>query len=128
MFVQTAAALERGVENPPAYLHRAAQFLLADELKRRDRETPYGELADDDPEVEERILVSRTLPLALASFPASFDSAVRRLTEDERGAFILTDLRGLTLREAGEVLGVSHESVRTRRDAAVSALRREIPA
>ena len=47
-----------------------------------------------------------------------------RLPEDERGAVLLYDLQGLTLREAAKALGVSHTTLRDRLVRAHGILRR----
>lgn len=68
------------------------------------------------------------LPQALAAFPAAFDNSVRELDESERDVLILTDLRGLTDREAADVLGTSRMTIHRRRDRARQILREEIAA
>jgi RNA polymerase sigma factor (sigma-70 family) len=57
-----------------------------------------------------------------ATLPAQHDEGVRDLPDRERDAYILTDLRGLTLREAGDVLDVSKDTVMRGRDSARLAL------
>ena len=56
-------------------------------------------------------------------FRADFDSALRELPECERDAFILTELRGLTVREAADVLGVARSTVDDRVAAARARLK-----
>lgn len=61
-----------------------------------------------------------------AIFRADFDRAVRQLPEDERSAFALTELRGLTVREAAGVLGESRSTIQRRCEAARTYLREEL--
>lgn len=63
-----------------------------------------------------------------AQFPATFDASVRGLEDSEFDAFVLTDLRGLSNREAADVLGTSHTTITRRRESARLALREEIAA
>lgn len=86
--------------------------LLVDEVRRRERELPLGLLTEMEPALESAtVRPARPLPQHLASFPDDFDLAVRELPEPERDAFILTELRGLTSREAAEVLDVDQSTV-----------------
>jgi len=59
-------------------------------------------------------------------FAESHDTAVRGLGVELRDAYILSELRGLTSRESGPLLGVSHVTAATRRELATSAIREEI--
>jgi RNA polymerase sigma factor (sigma-70 family) len=59
-------------------------------------------------------------------FPAVFDNAVRGLEKPERDAFILTELRGLTLPEAAGVLNIARSTLALRDKAAREALRKEL--
>jgi RNA polymerase sigma factor (sigma-70 family) len=61
-------------------------------------------------------------------FSTDFDAALRSLTSDERDAFILTELRGLTVRDAAPLLGTSHMTVHRRAESARSQIREEIAA
>lgn len=68
------------------------------------------------------------LPQTLAQFPTTFDQSLRDLDDDDRDAFILTDLRGLPSREAADLLDTSHMTVQRRADRARFTLREEIAA
>lgn len=96
--------------------------LAAREYRRG--EIPSG-LGREDDELG-HLLSARALTAAEADFTASFDYGVRDLEDDKRDAFILTELRGLTTREAGDVLDTSHTTVRRRAEAARQTIRREI--
>lgn len=61
-----------------------------------------------------------------STFAADFDRAVRVLDPLPRAAFIVGELRGLTTREAGAILGTSHETARVRREIAADDLREEM--
>lgn len=54
------------------------------------------------------------------------DGVIRELPKAVRDAWILTHLRGLTTREAGEILGVSHVTVLERNVIANSRLQEEL--
>jgi DNA-directed RNA polymerase specialized sigma24 family protein len=51
---------------------------------------------------------------------------VRGLDEAPRDAFILGELRGLTSREAADVLSVSRTTANSRRAAATAEIRKEL--
>lgn len=128
-FVQVVAALQKrdAVTKPAGYLMRTAQRLLVDEVRRRKREQPSGLLTEMEPALEgANTRPARPLPQHLASFPDAFDNALRALPEPERDAFILTELRGLTTREAGEVLGVSRTTVSRRHSSALELMQDSI--
>lgn len=80
------------------------------------------------PDVAELVELGYATPLSqsLASFPSAFDAAVRGLEGPERDAYILTELRGLTLREAADVLDTSHITVHRRAEVARHIVREEI--
>lgn len=59
-------------------------------------------------------------------FGLALTAAVRGLPEPEREAFVLTVMRGLTAREAAQVLGTSHTTVLTRANSARSILKEEL--
>jgi DNA-directed RNA polymerase specialized sigma24 family protein len=127
-----ASALERLVAEGSADAERferlvssEARTLRTKTLRNRRQEEPIG-LIPDLAELEESLATGRGLPLSLASFPEDFDYAVRGLPESERDAFILTDLRGLTVREAADVLDVSKSTVDRWADAARDLLGEEL--
>ena len=62
----------------------------------------------------------------IARFRVDFDQALRGLPEADRDAFILTELRGLAVREAANLLGISKSEAATRAEAARIALREEL--
>ena len=63
-----------------------------------------------------------------SAFGGALDRSVRALDPEPRDAFILGELRGLTAREAGPLLGVSHQTAHVRREAASAHIRKEIAA
>lgn len=126
-----ASALERLIEEGSAdaarfekLVYREANTLRTKTLRDRRRETPIG-LLTDLAELEESLAHGGQ---GLPFFSSAFDSAVRELPDDERDAFILTDLRGLTTREAADVLDVSHMTVQRRADSARSQIGEELTA
>lgn len=56
----------------------------------------------------------------------TLNDSLRVLGQDERDAFILTELRGLTEREAADVLDSSQPTVHRRAEAARNYIRREL--
>lgn len=99
--------------------------LAVDEYRRRMKQVPSG-LLDVEPEVDDQL--ARVVPETLdrAEFRADFDRAVRGLAESERAVFILTELRGLTVREAADVLGLPKSTVADRLQAARTFIREEL--
>lgn len=71
-------------------------------------------------------IASPTYDFEDADFTEAHDTAVRGLGVELRDAYILSELRGLTSRESGPLLGVSHVTAATRRELATSAIREEI--
>lgn len=127
-----AAALERmvveGSADPDrfkAIVVSEARTLRTKTLRTRRQEAPIG-LLTDLAELEESLAHGgRGLR---PFFAESFDTAVRDLPDDERDAWVLTELRGITDREAAEHLGVSHMTVNRRRKQAVIRIREELAA
>lgn len=72
--------------------------------------------------------LARTAPLSIerGTFARDFDAALRELPATERDAFILTELRGLTTREAASYLGVSNYTVSVRAESARAYLAERI--
>lgn len=61
-----------------------------------------------------------------STFADGLDQAVRELEPEPQQAFILGELRGLTSREAGPLLGVSHATAASRRASATERIRKEL--
>lgn len=106
-----------------ALLNRIVDGLLIDAYRRRNlsREFPVGLLH----ELDGLANGSYEIPEE-PSFPDEFDEAVRGLGDPERDAFILTELRGLTVRETADVLDSSKSTVARRAEAATHSIREEI--
>jgi RNA polymerase sigma factor (sigma-70 family) len=81
-----------------------------------------------DPENFDSLGGASALTFEDAEFRYDFDLAVRGLPENERDAFIVTELRGLSEREAADVLDTSQPTVHRRAEAARNQLREEIAA
>jgi len=56
-----------------------------------------------------------------------YDSLLK-LNGEERDAWILTELRGLTVREAADVLGTSFKTIHRRAEAARNYMQKELAA
>lgn len=123
-FVRLGERLEREpVKDAPALLGTIITGLLKNHYRDSDaratRETPVGEFHDELHPVHD-------LTLDDLEFSEDLDAALRGLDEDIRDAFILTELRGLTLREAGDVLGVDNTTVMRRAERARQELVQQI--
>jgi len=94
---------------------------------RREHEIPSG-LGNVDGDLALTSVDPHTLTLEDVEFRHDFDLALRNLDEDQRDAFIVTELRGLTEREAADVLDTSQPTVHRRAEAARNQLREEIAA
>jgi DNA-directed RNA polymerase specialized sigma24 family protein len=87
----------RAVTDPQGFVWRAALGLLVDHWRTESRREEFP--AGLGPELDS-LAIGSSHTYEDALFTESFDSALRALPEPERGAFILTELRGLTVREA----------------------------
>lgn len=86
--------------------------LAVDAYRRLEREYPWDMVALDERREAELLLIHEPLTFEQVEFRASFDQAVRDLpVELDRQAFLLTAVRGLSLREAAEILDIDHTSV-----------------
>lgn len=101
---------------------RKAWSIVTDELRRADA-TP--ELLGLDAASREGIADSFP-SIETAMFRADFDRAFRGLPREEAEAFTATELRGLTQREAADVLGVNQATVSRRAESARETLRKEL--
>jgi DNA-directed RNA polymerase specialized sigma24 family protein len=108
----------------PEHLGLVVNGLAIDEYRRRGREIPAG-LARDLDDLLEYDQLPRVMPFTADTdeFRTGFDLALRDVPDDERDAYILTDLRGLTTREASGVLDTSHVTVHRRAEAARTFIR-----
>jgi RNA polymerase sigma factor (sigma-70 family) len=124
-----AAMSTRDVENPRALLYKIVERRALDSYRSVKRravvETPAG-LIPDLAEIEEELAAHRPHSAECEAFVQSFDGAVRALPSDDRVAFILTALRGLTSREAAGVLDTSHMTTHRRAENARLTVAKEI--
>jgi len=124
-FVKLGEAMEQGrAECPRKLLPLILHGLVTDSIRQAARRPETLSLE----QIQEQQLPSGDtfLPIDQASLPTDFDVAVRGLPAPERDAFILTELRGLTVREAAEVLGISKSSVDRLDTAARATVREEL--
>jgi RNA polymerase sigma factor (sigma-70 family) len=119
---ESAALNHHCISNPGALLgtiidRRAANLIRA--KKRRARvEVPGGSATDLSV-----LSDNRHMSIDGAIFAADFDRALRTLPQEQRDAFILYELRGLTAYEAGLTLGVLPSTLSARVDQAKELLR-----
>jgi RNA polymerase sigma factor (sigma-70 family) len=115
---------QRHLLDPGAFLGSILDLRVKDKMRanktRTSREAPAGSPADL------AALGGQGMSIRDGLFAAAFDKALRTLPEDERNAFILTDLRGLTQYEASLALNVPAHTVRNRVDRAKELLRKEL--
>jgi RNA polymerase sigma-70 factor (ECF subfamily) len=104
------------------YINRAGWRIARRQLRLNQHERQYGLDASTVEESAELSGYHETTP-ERARFAADFDNAVRSLTPKQREAFILTELRGLSQREAADVIGISQASVQERVERATEAVR-----
>jgi RNA polymerase sigma-70 factor (ECF subfamily) len=130
-FVLLARKLEDG-ETPlhyGAYITVLAEGVLKNEIKRlargKDTTAPVPAL-DAASERLDHMFAYPPLSIEDVEFRCDFDRAVRELPEDAREAFILTELRGLTVREAAPIIGVHLDTVARRAEAARARIRSSI--
>lgn len=90
---------------------------------RRKHEEPVGLL-----QTEEELAHIEPWSIERADFTDSFNRAVVQLDTDDRAAFVLTELRGLSFRSAADLLGTSHMTVFRRAERARLQIRKEISA
>jgi RNA polymerase sigma-70 factor (ECF subfamily) len=125
-FAQLGEQMEREVIAQPRHmLQLITQRRITDSIRaKRDKPTtPY------EAENTEQDSLGATGYLAPDNaFPVDFDLALRALPQEEREAFILTELRGLTVREAADVLGTSKSDVDRRASSARTSIRKELAA
>ncbi|HEY5989773.1 MAG TPA: sigma-70 family RNA polymerase sigma factor [Streptosporangiaceae bacterium] len=130
-FAYLGKALEQGpVKDSAALLWTIAKRVLGMEYRARSRRPVLV-----DPEQLEALhfedsdqLGTRKsyLTTNLATFPSDFDDAVRALPALDRDVLILTELRGLTVREAATVMGLSKSSADRCAQAAIRRVRKEV--
>lgn len=127
-----ASALERLIEEGSddadrfeKLVYNEAHSLRTKTLRDRRREAPIGLLPDLAELEEERLSTGASMGRS-SFFPDAFDTALRGLPDDEREAFIVTELRGLPTREAADVLGTSHMTVHRRAESARLYIREEL--
>jgi RNA polymerase sigma-70 factor (ECF subfamily) len=112
------------LRDPGAFLGTILDRRVKDKMRanktRTDRETPAGDATDLG------ALGGQGLSMRDGLFAAAFDGALRSLPTEERDAFILTDLRGLTQYEAALALNVPAHTVRNRVDRAKALMRKEL--
>ena len=104
-----------------------AHGLAIDEYRRRQRDPlPLGHAADMEHLFEHELPLGRPMTLERAEFHVDFDRALRGLPAPERDAFILTELRGLSVRDAADALGGHYRTVARRAEAARTLIRKEL--
>lgn len=128
--IRAGQKLEDGVpfEEVQDLVPLIAYGLAVNEYQSRRRgEIPAGLLRETDP--LGALLDARAVSdFDAAVFSAEFDSGVRALEDDSRDAYILTEIRGLTRREAADVLSTYPMSVQRRAEQARAQIREELAA
>jgi RNA polymerase sigma factor (sigma-70 family) len=102
--------------------------LSVDALRKLGRETPW-DISDGrwhEEHAEDLLHLSQPLTFEQVEFRADFDRAVRALDEDDRQAFLLTEVRGLSTREAAPLLNVSDRTVARRAENARAQIKEAI--
>lgn len=109
-FARLCAADAGTIEQPRAYLYQTARNLAINEYQRARRspvcpgfEAAAAALPDAEPGPEERLIAAETL--------AAVQTALSELPGHQRQALILFKVEGLSHKEIGKRLGVSHRTV-----------------
>lgn len=117
-------------EDPLAWLEEKvaneARNERRDTILRWNRETPAGSM-EDIAELIEGEQDMRPHPpdtIETAEFRSDLDAAVRETPDDQAQAFILTELRGLTVREAADVMASDKTTIARQAEAARTYIRR----
>lgn len=123
--IELTRTVERGgVAEPAALLRTIIDRRAIDFLRklgtRRDVEVPVGDTTVDEWAIPATVTAEAVL------FTASFDAALRDLPNEQREAFILTDLRGMTAREAADFLSIPKSTLADRVATARATLRKEV--
>jgi DNA-directed RNA polymerase specialized sigma24 family protein len=119
--------LETGtVQHPKGLLYRIAEGLARNAYRASKRDVLIDAAKMHEPGKLESLAGMRPAGGYELTFPSDFDGAVRGLTEPDRDVFILTELRGLTVREAAGVLDTSYPTIHRRAEAARRTVRKEL--
>lgn len=122
-FMRVKGTIEGGgkIRNPNSYLKRAIRNVAVD----------YNTAADERKELEDDRGIE-----ALSSFPAdteasalfnvTFNTTLDQMTHEQRAAFILCELRGLTRREAARELGITDTNLQRAYEGARRHLAKEL--
>lgn len=122
-FIRIARAVESGKTSEDAenMLNATVRNLAFNHLRDNAREEPM-----DTTTITGMIDSPRPLTAERGMFVTSFNEALTELPLDDAQAFIMVEIRGLSLREAGEVLDVSAMTVGRRAERARRTLAREL--
>jgi len=111
------------VGSPRAYLYRIVQHRVIDYQRHRSVRTEWARREESRPR---RGPPTPADVLAEKEVQEAFDQAMAGLPPRRREAFYLVALRGLSHREASEVLGISLQTVANQVSAALQAIRTAI--
>lgn len=126
-FVKLAEALAREpVKDAPALFGTVVANLLKNHYRDEESHEEAGLVPLPDATTEDDYFHPRPVSFEELDFTDAFDGALRTLPEPARDAFILTELRGLDQRDAGEVLDVDQSTISRRVERARQALVHQI--
>jgi RNA polymerase sigma factor (sigma-70 family) len=108
------------VTDPAAYLRAAAANRARNWIRRRPDDLSLEGL---DENVMDRRVHSAEAGMCAVTRTDAFLDGLRRLSQTQRAAYGLVDLRGFTEREAAKILGSSRSSVSTHRSRALISLK-----
>lgn len=122
-FAELGELMERTpIRTPQAALRTIVERRIINAIRDRKDEISFNEERDSEPGLGTRGEYHDP------TFAPEFDSIVRGLPEAEREVFILTELRGLTVREVEDVTGLSKSSAHRLDAAARTRIRKELAA
>lgn len=116
-----------GVRNPKGLLFRATESKAINAYNREQAKgaLPIGLLFDQDDADHQTLMPLAAPSFEQVEFADAFDRALRGLDAEDRDAFVLTYLRGLTVRAAAAVLRTPYVTVYRRAERARIRLRKE---
>lgn len=127
---------ENPIEQVGAWLFRVAKNLIINKAKKKHEEPYPATQYDDDGSVlhdfsELFAADSNDLPdvkYLRAMVWEEFDAALAELPEEQREAFILTEMEGLPVKEVAQAAGISVNTLLSRKHYAVLHIRKQLSA
>jgi len=127
-FMQLGQKMEAGQAPDPAGLLNTITHGLVVDVRRKRINGPEVYSLDEELRKDDAWASAISYDPPENTFTSDFDRAVRALPEEDRDAFLLSDVRGLLDEEVSEVLDVPLRTVQRRLSRARAAMRKELAA